>query len=296
MDKTSIIVSRPGVYLFHAPTKVSLQINRELLLLLSVPESSLVGLLLVDQDQHLSDLPVLLNTLLGKIYEHVPRGTHLVRAKLLGMSQPVVALPALLKKWVAEQGLSLTAEDLGKNVTRKIYVDCESGLAGVSYAEGFVDPSWLDSGSAKKRIDATVGKFRVLTLSKSSVKKGLCQQAIDELDQWSSFNPEAPFDFIIGSKKDLTEYSAVIIFEDLTKSHDKPLKHYLSFLQKKYSHLKIFWVGSRKPEYARDAVTLPILTHTSVKKFKKVIQSELLMISASGPGEVIAFPKRSKTA
>ena len=294
MEKNSIVINRPGVYLFHAPTKISLQINRELLLLLSVPERSLVGLLLLDQTQHQSDIPALLDTLLGKLRKDLLIGTHQIRAKLIGLSTPNPTLKAVVGKWLDANHLKTVAEDTGRSVARKIFIDCESGLAGVSYAEGFVEKSWLDDGSAKKRTDATTGDLKVLALTKSAVKRKLCRQSVDELSNWISETPDSPFDFISVNSKDLSQYTAIVIFDDLTKDHEKPLKRFIQNLLEKYPNAKAFWVGKKRPAYATHFLTLPQLTPTQVKKFKKAMQSELNAVAGVGPGEVIAFPKPAK--
>lgn len=292
MEQNSIVINRPGVYLFHAPTKISLQINRELLTLFTVPDRGLVGILLLEPTQHTSEIPKLMEILLAKLRVELLIGEHQIRVKHFGMSHPNLALKAVVQKWCESKGLEVVSEDVGRGVARKIFVDSETGLAGVSYAEGFSGESWVDEGSARGRKTTSQSRHRVLCLSGNSVKRKLCRQAAEELAHWVSENPNDPWEAIKSPTLPIKEFSAVVISDDLG-SNPKALKKFIETLFKKNPQVRAFWAGTKRPDYAKRFLTLPPLVPTKVKGFKKALHSELDSISGMQPGTVIPFPKEN---
>lgn len=297
MDKNSLVINRPGVYLFHSPTKVSLQVNKELVVLFAAPERGVVGILLVDNTAHTSEISPLLDALLEKMKKELQVQDNQFRVKLLGLATPNAPLKQAVHRWLESHKLQIVAEDVGRGVARKIFVDCESGLAGVGYAESAPETTWLDEGSAKSRAKSTSEKpHRVLMLATSKVKKKLCRQSVEEKEGWTCEAPEDAFDVITSRTHDLTSYEAVIIVDDLTRSHEKPLKVFITRLLETNPSVRAYWSGVKRPAFATRFLLLPPITSTAVKKFKLAIHSELDSISGRTPGEVIPFPGKKKTA
>lgn len=296
MDKSSVVINRPGVYLFHAPTTISLQLNKELLTIFSVPDRGIVGLLLLGGQEHTTDIQTLLNTLHDKLQSELFITENQVRVKLLGMSTPNPVLRNVVANWLKAKKIDTVAEDTGRNVARKIFIDCESGLAGVSYAEGFAQESWVDENSAKKRLSQSGTQFTMLGLSKNSTSRRLCKQAVEELAVWNTLIPENPLDVVISSRTDYSSFSVIVLFDDFAKDNEKPLKRFLKTLLEKNPHVRTLYVGKKRPSWLSTFTTLPTLSPTAVKKFKNALQSELRAAAGAALGDVIPFKGTKKNA
>lgn len=296
MDKSSVVINRPGVYLFHAPTTIALQLNRELLTVFSVPDRGMVGLLLLTGQEHTSDILQLLNTLHNKLQNELFVTDNQVRVKLLGMSTVNSATRNVVLNWLTHAKLDVVAEDTGRNVARKIFIDCESGLAGVGYAEGYAQTSWVDDSSAKQRVHIDGPHFNLLALSNSSTSRNLCKQAVEELAIWNTTIPETPLDLVMSTTADFSQFQVVMVFDDFAKNNEKPLKKFLKNLLEKNPQVRAFFVGKRRPSFLANFSTLPPLAPTAVKRFKRALHEELRASTGAALGDVLQFKSVKKKA
>ncbi len=297
MKLHSIPLNEEGIYLFKTPTKITAQLNRELLIVICAPSAKSCGAVFFSPESAVKELLNLLNALLLKINADTHTRTEHLRIKAFGMSTLNSGVHEALVHWAKEKKIEISVQDVGKNVVRHVYVECETGRVGVTYAEAFIPKAdgWLlTSGSAQVRKEILANDV-VLVLSQSTVNRQLARQAVEDLSGWQALIADRPFDWITGAHDELFPARAVVFFDDLGKG--KPIEKWITNFRKAHPEVAILWVGNKPPRYAQGLQRLAPLKPQSLGKFKKCVKTELAkLVDKKLPetSEVIQFPTKAR--
>jgi len=293
-DKNLIPVEKGGVYLFSAPAKISAQIDRDLLVMFTVPSRKISGAIVFDIQSPIKELIGLLQTLYNKFTDDFKTKSSEIKIKIFGLSVSQKSILATAKKWIDLNDLNLIAEDTGRGVSRELVIDCETGLVGVSYAEGFDRRQGLLAlGTAAGRNSGEAVQLEVLVLTLNRVHRQLCQQAIEETPQFKATSPASPFDVVMRFDAKNFPWSAVLIFDDIGRG--KPVEKWIGEVSQTLPHVKVCWVGKTRPAFGKKLPLLQPLTPETMKKFKRELGKELAVptVLAGQTSDVIAFPAKS---
>lgn len=134
MSSSLIPISTPGVYLFQKPAKLSLQVNRELLVVFAIKKYQTCGITLYSTEAPLKVLFEYLDKINQQIrtqFEDIQ--TKDIRVKLFGLSAYPTNVVSSLNNWLKLNQFKVTAQDMGRSITRNVFVDCASTKVGVLY-------------------------------------------------------------------------------------------------------------------------------------------------------------------
>ncbi len=301
MKLHAIPLTKDGVYVFKAPAKITATLNRELLVVITSPSSKSCGAVFFSQQSHPKELIEWLAALHSKMGTTGGARAEHLRLKLFGMSSLNSSLLDEVGNWAKEKRIEVIAQDVGRSVVRHVYIECETGRIGVTYAEAYFPESenWLSVGSAQTR-KATPTNNVVLVLSQNTVNRQLTRQTVEELPGWQALIAEQPFDWIVSAaNNDLFPARAIVIFDDM--GNGKPLEKWMNHFRKSHPEVSLFWVGKKSPSFAKSISTIATLKPQSLGIFKKSLKQELGGLTEDSSAdvdplrsEVIAFPTKKK--
>jgi hypothetical protein len=299
MKKDSIRLENVGTYLFRSPAKVSVQVNHELLVVLTVPFARACGQVLIDINTQPKEFHKLLNTLLERMVADLKIRPQQIRAKVFGMSHFRKSLGTALDEWAKQNEVLIAVRDLGRGTTRSILIKCDDGLVGVTYADRIEmnAPAFLTLGSAKARVKEekiSQTEHRVLILSMNKVRKLLAKQAVEEHAGFEASFPKDAHQFLVKKPGKNFPYSHVLIFDDLENS--PTLK---TFVKQASAHLPLSsfsWIGENLPGWASNSRLMPPLEPQTISAFKKSLHVALFTpaVSVEPTSTVLSFEKRKK--
>lgn len=296
MRQHAIATDRAAIYLLKAPAQFNVQINRELVVIFAAPQLRVAGVAVFPPDCIRKDAIPLLDAMLQKLRSDFSAGVSQIRLKIFGMSDIQRGLIAAVQKWVHEKHLRIAINETGGSVARRLIVECETGLVGVSYAEGIVQPipEWLSKGSSSGRGSGPLHvNQKILILSSSPVSRQLCKQAIEAHDGWEAVAPDRPYDLVVSDEKKDLGYRGLIVFDDLGRG--KPIEQFIKTLVRSSANTTLFWAGGVKPRFARTIGHLDALKPQSPKKFKAQLAKQIKMMTPDETkASVIQFPSKKK--
>jgi hypothetical protein len=295
MTQDSIVLDRPGVYLFPKPSRVTVSIDRELLVVFAMPMPQACGFVLFDPMDTSRSLIDALNTLFAKVTSDLKVGDHQIAVKAFGLSRRQESVIAGLMHWLSTKTLHLVARDLGKNVGRNIVVDCATGKVGVGYAESYLPgfPQFLSRGSAKHRFGSAHTSHEVLVLSRNAVCRQLTLQAVEEHKHWTASVPLNPEDMWTGKEFPYFPWSWVLLFQDL--EDEEGLVPWVKTIHAEFPKVRFCWVGTRLPyemETVAGLTLIPPLEPHQIGEFKTNLANVFHAEEPPGEGDgIIPFPK-----
>ena len=309
MNRNAIQLNDTGVYIFQSPAKVSAQINKELFIVFSAPSLKATGIIVYKSDMTTKDLYAMLDSLYQQFTSELKAKPSQIKVKLFGLGTPNSSTSHGVRTWVETKKMTITAEDTGRNVSRGLVIDCETGLVGVSYAEGvpagsYADNGFLAPGGAADRETSQEPKQKVLALFNSKVSRQLGRQCLDEYKTFNATVPNKPYDSILQRDVSNFDYSVVLISEDIGAI--KPVEMWVKKVFAAYPMTQFIWVGEKFPAALKKVVkkfrSLPPLKPSELGTFKTALRAEIDSLPPRDMIEssVISFPapkakKRSKT-
>jgi hypothetical protein len=299
MKSIEISSHQAAVYLLKAPAQFTVQVNRELVVVYSAPELMVAGVAVFPGEMSLKDVLPPLETLLGKFQTEFKTKPEQIRVKIFGMSEPQRTVLSGVTKWLKQKNLRITSSDTGRQVARSLVVQCETGLVGVSYAEGITPETgdWLSEGSSAGRAPFLMLDNKILVLSTNRVSRQLCRQAIEEHEGWAAECPETPYDTLTQKTTAELPWRAILVFDDVGKG--KPVERFLTRMHVQHPRVAAAWIGKNRPRFAKHVVLMPELKPQSVKKFKTQLGKLITeVVDTSLAAEVFTLPlpvkKRTK--
>lgn len=295
MKTNTIHLDKTGAFLFKAPAQVSLMLNRELCIVLSLPKKHACGIALFDPEENIKELYQSLETLYQKLVDTYAADSSQIEVKIFGLRNGLRSAIEGALHWLAGNGLRIVAKDIGANATRKILVNCDSGMVGVNYAEGTSQPlQWIAEGSARNRNPMDTVHAEVLVLSESPVKRTLAKQSVEEERHWSAATPKKPLDIL--SKETVSDfpYPVVLLFDDLEDYN--LIEAFISRVQLAYPAVQFRWVGTAVPTPLKRAFPqlklLPPLEPDLLPEFKKKLRGAVFDHATTETNTLIPFERK----
>lgn len=288
-------LDKTGAFLFKAPTQVSMLLNRELAIVFCLPKKEVCGIALFDPEQNIKELNQSLETLYQKMIDTYAADPSQLQIKIFGLRNGLRSVIEATLDWLEGNHLKVVAQDLGANATRKVLVNCQTGMVGVNYAEGTTQPMhWIAEGSARNRNPMDSINAEVLILTENAVKRTLAKQAIEEERHWTAATPKNPTDII--SKKTVSDFpwSVVLIFDDMDDYN--PIEAWISRLHLTFPAVQIRWVGATIPAQLKRAFPelkqLPPLEPALLPEFKKKLKSAVFDHATSETSTLIPIKRK----
>jgi hypothetical protein len=292
MRRNRILSAEPGVYLFRAPTNVTIEINDQVVVTFLSSYHRAAGIVLAPTHVKRKDLEALLETLLRKMTKEMnPPATDL-EVKIFGGREPNTPLLDAADTWVRAQALKLAARDVGRAVSRTLTIECATGKVGVQYAESAVQAGFLVGGSARQRLRPDGAPSEILVLAENRARQTLARQAIEEHRNCVASVPADPNPTLKKPKFKTAEFNAVLVSEDIS-ARDKA-KSFLTELEKQKPLVRKMWSGDTLPSFAGNKCRLrllPPIDAESIDVFKQELASALSeqLIDPANSANVVPF-------
>ncbi|MBI4403212.1 MAG: hypothetical protein HY537_03585 [Deltaproteobacteria bacterium] len=249
-----------------------MKINCEIVVIMSPVGQQTCGIVFVDSEEEQKEFKRLLDTVWNTLREKSLAQAEEIEVKAFGLSQYKEKVIQTLKHWTQDQSTRITAQDLGRGVSRTLTISCKSGKVGVHYADDNQQRRslFIARGTFRNRGFTPPAFYKILVLTKNRVTRQLCMQAVEELPGHKAICPLNPAHFLERTFG-LFPYSAVCLFEDVGKS--KNVEPWIKRFLKKFPHSPILWIGRNAPQ-GIDAIGS--IDSESIVKFKEEIARILL--------------------
>lgn len=291
MNKT-VPLEYGRVYLFTAPARISATVNHDLLVVFSLPKHKSAGAILFNLESPVHELNSLLEMMFDKLTVDLNFPQKDLSLKLIGLSNPEVPVLRCAHAWAKEKQIDISAEDLGRRVTRNIIIDCETGRVGVAYAEAAMPKlsGFLDSRSANRR-NESMARYSIMILGVNKVKRQLCRQAVEEKEIYSADCPTKPYDvFTKGFENFVSD--AVLICGDI--GNGKPVEKWVKAVRANRPNLPVLWIGKDSPKNLALEHSLSEPQPESMTRFKKELHQLLHKTVENAPHPSLVLPFKKK--
>ncbi len=275
-ESISIPISYSGAYLFQAPHRLELIVDKQLVVVFCLKGLSSTGLVLSNTDLSIKDLLCELELLHLKIKSKLKIHTSEITLKIFGLSHGAIHVLEAVQEWANSIGIKIVVTEIGKRTIRNISVDCLTGKVGVTYGELNNSPAkliFLSEGTARKRIPLAQVHNNILILTRNAVQQQLTKAAIEEYPAWAAITVDDISQFINSKSYEKSNWSVVLCFEDLI--NEKGLEKFITQLKKSHPSTQIRWVGSVLPEFSKEVFNLkllPPMDYELLPDFKKMLK------------------------
>lgn len=272
----SIPITFSGAYLYKAPHRLELVIDKQLVVVFCIKNHSSCGLVLSSTDLSIRDLLSELELLHLKIKSKLKIHTTDITLKIFGLSHGATHVLEAVHGWANSLGIQIVATEVGKRTVRNLSVDCLNGKVGVTYGELNSPPGkliFLSEGTARNRVPLAKVHNNILVLTQNSVQRQLTKAAIEEYPAWAAITVEDVSSFISSKSNERSDWSVVLCFEDI--KNEKGLEKFLSHLRDSHPSTQLRWVGSALPEFSKDIPDLrllPPMEYELLPDFKKMLK------------------------
>jgi hypothetical protein len=291
---THIRIEEPGAYLFRAPVKCYVELNREILVTLSAPSQEVTAIAYWKPTQPPRELLATLETLFQRLVAHGADKQRL-EARVTGASDGASKLSRGLADWLREHGVPVVAADVGRGVCRTVHVDCANGRIGVSYSESIVptDAPLLTQGTARRRpggFDTETPPEPVLLLCANTVQRTLVRQAIEGMAGFRCIAPAVPEAQLSEDAQRVAR--RVVLVADALPS--VPLRTWYRAWRESHAD-GILAISGKAPRTVLGDVALPPVSPETITAFKDALYRYLHRTEAkpgTALGTVLPFSKR----
>lgn len=290
---THIRIEQPGAYLFRAPVKCFLELNREVVVTVTSTRQEVTGIAYWRPSQSSRDTVATLETLVERLVAHGVDKKQL-EARIAGASDGPSDLTRAVAGWLRDNKVRLVAADMGRGVSRTIHVDCATGRMGVSYSESIVptEAPLLTQGTARRRpggLENEASPEPVLLLCANPVQRTLVRQAVEGMQGYRCIAPAVP-EAQLGQDVQGTARRVVLIADELPTV---PLRTWYRAWRESHGD-GILAVSGTTPKTVVGDVKLPPVSPETIAAFKEALYRGLHPAEAFGApptGTVLRFPK-----
>src|SRR5438874_11666719 len=108
MDEKPLHLGKAGVYVFRAPNKLSVVVDRELVVVFTAPECATVGVVVHDPRSPLREMRAMLDGVFDKMTVGLKTASGPVHVKLFGVSHGDRQTLDAIRAWVHANGMVAT--------------------------------------------------------------------------------------------------------------------------------------------------------------------------------------------
>ena len=294
---THIRIEDPGAYLFRAPVKCFLELNRELVVTVSAPKLEVTGIAYWTPSQTARELTTAMETLVERLVAH-GADKKLLEARIAGASDGSSETTRAAAQWFQDRKIKVVAADMGRGVSRTVHVDCATGRLGVSYSESVVptDAPLLTQGTARRRPHGADGEATpetVLLLCANAVQRTLVRQAVEGMTGYRCVAPAVP-EAQLGQDVHGTAKRVVLVADELPTV---PLRTWYRAWRESHAD-GILAISGSAPRTVIGDVKLPAVSPENLTAFKDALFRGLhpeAQIVGEPTGTVLRFPKLRRT-
>lgn len=290
---THIRIEDAGAYLFRAPVKCFLELNRELVVTVSAPKLEVTGIAYWTPAQTARELTAAMETLVERLVAH-GADKKALEARIAGASDGRSETTRAAAEWLSERKIRVVAADMGRGVSRTVHVDCATGRLGVSYSESIVptEAPLLTQGTARRRpggLESEGTPEPVLLLCANAVQRTLVRQAVEGMSGYRCIAPAVP-EAQLGQDVGGTAKRVVIVADDLPSV---PLRTWYRAWRESHAD-GILAISGAAPRTVIGDVKLPPISPENVAAFKEALFRGLhpeAQLAHEPTGTVLRFPK-----
>lgn len=127
------IAGKAGVSTHSFPAEVRATIDRELLIVFWAPSLKACSFLIASPKIKIPKLIQLLERAVSNLQNLSSKPEFNIKTKAFGLSHCQIEILKPVETWLKTRGLKITSSDIGKRITRKLTISCETGRVGVFY-------------------------------------------------------------------------------------------------------------------------------------------------------------------